>query len=254
MKTIVKYDLLYWQRTSKFIVLGALGLFLSGLSVLTARYFNYIIEFALRSEGIDIEMPEPTVLESYTQFFSNFNQIFLWVVLFVAVAFFTRDRTRGHLPLLFSKPLSRIHFILSKSLLISLTVLVTLLASAVVFGYYTYFLFDTFALGRFLLALLGFYAFVLMIVHTGLLVSAASKSYWVPALSALGLYFVASLLTILDFGVLKYMPWHLAAYPLVYAHGQLDTSVLLWATALAFALSAVMVLLSLRLFKSRPIV
>ena len=254
MKTILKYDVLYWQRTSKFIVLGALGLFLSGLSVLTARYFNRIIEFALRSEGIDIEMPEPTVLESYTQFFSNFNQIFLWVVLFVSVAFFTRDRTRGHLPLIFSKPIHRSHFILAKSLIASVTILVVLLASSIVFGYYTYFLFETFALGRFLLAVLGYYVYVMLVVHTGLLVSAVSKSYWVPALSALGVYFVTSILTILDFGVLKYMPWHLVGYPMTYAHEQLETAVLLGAIGLGVCASILMVIIALRVFKSRPIV
>lgn len=254
MKTVLKYDVLYMQRTSKFIVLGALGLFLSGLSVLTARYFNRIIEFALRSEGIDIEMPEPTVLESYTQFFSNFNQIFLWVVLFVSVAFFTRDQTRGHLPLLFSKPIRRSHFILAKSLIIHVTVFVVLLASSVVFGYYTYFLFDTFAVGRFLLAVLGFYVYVMVIVHTGLLVSAVSKSFWMPALAALGVYFLTSLLTILDFGILKYMSWHLAVYPMTYAHGQLDTAVLLGAMGLGALVSVLMILFALRLFKSRPIV
>jgi hypothetical protein len=67
MKTLIKYDFYYLRKTAKFIIFPALAFLLAVMSPLTAKYMNDILSFALGSQEVPFEFPEPTVMESYTQ-------------------------------------------------------------------------------------------------------------------------------------------------------------------------------------------
>lgn len=254
MKTIIKYDVLYFKKTSKFIVFGILGVFLAGFSALTAKYFNLIIEFSLGQEGIDVTLPEPTVLESYTQFFSNFTQIYVFVLMFVAIMFFIQDKTRGHYPLLFTKPLYRSHYLLSKSIVITATVVVSYFISALFFGYYTYFLFGEFDVGLFLIASLAFIAFMVLMVHLGLVFSVVFKTYLGAIMVPIAIFILFGLLTPLDGGIMKYFPQHLLVYPVSLMDNSVAVSVVVITSLIALVISGGLIYLSIKLFQSKSLI
>ena len=255
MKTIVKYDLWYLQRTSKFIVIGMLGVLLTGMSVLTARFMNEIMAFAFKQEGLEVPLFEdPTAYDSYVQFYGNFTQIFLLVLLFVSIAYFTFDSSRGHYPLIFSKPFDRKQYVLIKSILISLTVLVALVVSGLFFSYYTIVLFDGFEWGKFWLSLLIYYIFLLLILHVGLYFSMLLKSYMMPVVYTLIIFFGFSILTTIDFGFLQYMPWNLVNVPLEMLANELTVGESLVSAVIGVALIAVLLILSMRTFKNKELI
>ncbi len=253
MKTIVSYDLMYFKKTSKFIVFGVLGIFLAGFSALTARYFNVIIEYSLGQEGIDIVLPEPTVLESYTQFFSNFTQIYLFVTLFIAVMFFMQDKTRGHYPLIFTKPILRSHYILSKSLIISLTIIISYIVSSLFFGYYSYVLFDTFDVGLFSIASLAFIVYCLLVIHIGLIASVIFKNFLGAIILPVSLFVLFGLLSPIHGGIFAYFPYHLMNYPLALMSESVEVSTVLLTTLIGFVLIVVLLFSSIRLFQNRSL-
>ncbi len=253
MKTIIKYDWMYLVRTSKLFVIGILGVLLAGLSAVTAKYFHEIMAYAFRQEGIDVEFEEATVFESYNQFFGNFNQFYLFVVLFIAVAFFTHDKTRGHYPLIFSKPIRRSTFLVSKSLLLMGVVLASLMLSAIIFGYYTFYLFDEFAAGLFILSILAYFVYLMLFVHVGLVFSVIMQSYMGSIAMTIIVFFVASLLTILDWNLLAYLPIHLGNYALLVMNGNVPIQTLLITVGVGVVLIAGLIALSISLFNKKAL-
>lgn len=241
------------KKTAKFIVLGVLGIFLSGLSVISARYFNVLMEMALEQEGVSVSLPESTVFESYTQFYSNFNQIFLIVFIFIGVAFFTRDKTRNHYPLLFTKPIKRQDFILSKSIIITITLIVSIVMASIFFVYYTLIIFDTFHYSRFALSILAYTSLMIFLLHIGLYFSVIFKNYIAAAGVTLLVFFLFPLVNLLSFGFFKYLPTHLAAYPLMIMENQVEISVLVITSIIGLVVSAGLLYLTTWTFNKKSL-
>ncbi len=254
MKTMLRYDFTYLWKTFKFVVMGGLGFFLAGLSVLTARFMPEIFRLAFADSDIIIDLPDPTVMDAYEQFFSNFTDLFVIVVIFLMVAFFTRDETAGHAPLIFSKPLRRRNYILTKSLWMVVTVFATLLMSGLVFMYYTAFLFDGLDMARFMLSLFALGVFIIFLLHIALFFTVWTKTYLAPVgLTFLVFLLVFSLLNMLQRGVFRFFPNQLMRYPLRYLQGEVSGGVL-WATiAIAIGLSAGLLLATIAKFEEKEL-
>lgn len=240
-------------KTAKFIVVGVLGVFLSGLSVISARYFNVLMAMALEQEGISVSLPESTVYESYTQFYSNFNQIFLIVFIFIGVAFFTRDKTKNHYPLIFTKPIKRQDFILSKSMIITITLILSVVLASIFFVYYTLVMFDDFHYGKFALSILAYTSLMILLLHIGLYLSIVFKNYIAPVGITLLIFFLFSLINLLSFGIFKYLPSHLSAYPLMIMEDKVEVSVLLVSSIIGLILSAGLLFLTIRTFNKKSL-
>ena len=253
MKILFKYDFTYLWKTHKLLVIVVLALFLSMLSVLTAYFLNDILQSAFDTDEMCIPLTEPTVYDSYSEFFNNFTQIYLLVVLFLSVAFFTRDATRDHLPLIFSKPLKRADYIFSKSLWYVIYVLVGLIVGGFVFGIYTYLLFETFHGVRFMIALLGFYVFLLLLGHVALLFSTLFKSYLAPAALTFGVFIMFSIVNMFDQGILKYLPNQLMQSPMLLLTEQINYQTMFISIILGIFLVVVLLMISVKLFRKKSL-
>jgi ABC-type transport system involved in multi-copper enzyme maturation permease subunit len=254
MKTIIKYDFGYFKKTSKFLIIAVISVFLSGLSALTAKYFNVIIEYALIQEGIEIALPPVTVLESYNQFYSNFNQVYLFMMIFIAIAFFTFDQTRGHYPILFSKPLKKAHYILSKSILITGFSFISLLVSGLVFGYYTYLLFGSFDTLNFMITLGLLFLYVCFITHIALLLSVIFNHYLLPLIITIVLYFSFSILIFIKWGVLKYLPVQIPNYQINIMQEDIKIIDVALTSLVSVGLILLFLYVSIKLFEKKPLI
>ena len=140
MKKLLKYDFFYLFKTSKFLVIGAVFVMFSVISPLTTKYINEILSFLLNGADSPIEIPVPTIYTAYSQYISDLYEICFMVVLFVVVSIFIRDKTKGLLPLILSKPINRTKYVLSKYISVLVLILGSLLLGYLTFSYYTYFL------------------------------------------------------------------------------------------------------------------
>lgn len=254
MKTLLKYDFLYMKKTSKILVFLVLGVFLSGLSVLTARYLNDILKFAFEQEGLGgIVLPDVTVMDAYVQFHSNFQQIFFFVLIFVGISFINHDASKGYDVWILSRPVKRYEYLLSKTIVLNTLVFVTLVVSAVVFAYYTYFIFDEFAYGRFSLGLLMFMVFTKMFTQIFLLLGVIFRQTLLPVILSFVLFFTLSALSAIEWSVFKYLPGNLLSMPLSLFNGDIEWSLVLITMLVATVISIVCFIASVKIFETKQI-
>lgn len=249
MQTLLKYEWFYFKRTSKIMILTILGVFLSGLSVLTARYLNEIIAFALaQDEGIHIELPPSTVLDSYLQFFNNFQQIYFLVVIFILIGFFNQEASKGYQSWLFSRPIKRSNYLFSKLIMGFLLVITTLLISSLVFAFYTRVVFETFSISTFSLALMVFIVFIIFYLTFMLLMCVIFRRNTLPMVISVFLYFVLSGLAAITWRFFKYLPSQLLVMPIEIVQDKHDLTTVLITSGIALSVSVIFVLLSLKIF------
>ena len=228
MKILIKYDFYYLRKTAKFIIFPALAFLLAIMSPLTAKYMNDILAFALGSEGIPLEFAEPTVMESYTQYYGNLYEIFLWVVIFVSVGIFVRDKTKILIPLILTKPISRTKYLLSKYITLNILLFVSLLLGYIVFGYYTYVLFgEVDMLGMFYGTLL-FMLYILFITAISLFASAIFDTYILAMFFTFGIYIIVNLFNIFKATLFQYFPGQIINAIIEILVGTIDTSELIF--------------------------
>ena len=113
---LLKYDFIYLWRTYKFLIFPAVAVLFAFASPLTAKYINELLALLTTTTGGDplIVLPDPVIQDSYAQYLSNLYEIFLIVCIFVSVSVFMRDKNKGLLPLVLSKPINRTNYLLSK--------------------------------------------------------------------------------------------------------------------------------------------
>jgi len=206
MFKLLKYDFYHLRKTSKFIIFPVIIVIFAILSPITARYMNELLDLALADSGINIVLTDPVVLDSYLQYIGNLYETILYVVLFVGVGFFIKDKTKGLLPLVLSKPISKTKYVLSKYISISVLILLSLLMGYVVFSYYTYFIFDEVDMIGMLLTTLLFFVFIIYILSIALFTSIYFKSYLASVSITFGVYIITSMLTIFEVSVFQYLP------------------------------------------------
>ena len=206
MIKLLKYDFYHLRKTSKFIVFPVVIVLFAIISPLTARYMNELLDLALGESGLDFVFPEPVVLDSFIQYMGNLYEIVLYVVIFVGVGFFIKDKTKGLLPLVLSKPISKVKYILSKYISISILIFVSLLLGYLVFSYYTYFIFKEIdLLDGFIMTLL-FFEYTLYILSISLFTATHFKSYIAAVSVTFGIYFLTSILTFFKVFIFQYLP------------------------------------------------
>lgn len=207
MLKLFKYDLFYLRKTQKFIVFGGVFVLFSILSPLTAKYIGEILGFFLPGEDLGSLFPDATVWLAYEQYISDLYETIFFVVLFVSVSVFIRDKSKGLLPLVFSKPINRTYYIVSKYLSFLLLLASSILLGYLLFTYYTYFLFDEVFFWKGL-AMMGMYFLYLALISSiALFFATIFKTYLLAVLSTFGVYIVLSILSLFgEYGIFQYLP------------------------------------------------
>ncbi len=131
-----KKEITEYVRTSKIIILGTVFLLFGMMNPVLAKFTPEIIKAA----GLDINLPEPTALDSWAQFFKNVGQMGLVVVVIVFSGIMANEFSKGTLINILTKGLKRKTVILSKfavaSVLWTLSYLFCLLVTALYTAYF----------------------------------------------------------------------------------------------------------------------
>ncbi len=238
MKKLLKYELLYLRKTKKFTVFVGLFLFFSIISPLTAKYIKEILSFVLLGMDFDLPLPDPTVYTAYEQYSSDLFETIFYVILFMSVSIFIRDKTKGLLPLIFSKPINRTKYIISKFLAFQILIIVSISLGYIVFTYYTYFLFGEIFFFKGLLMMLFYYIYLFFITSIALLFSLIFKSYFTAILATFGIYITFAIFSALgEYGLFQYLPGMVTNNIVAILYERADTSQILGTIAVTLALS-----------------
>lgn len=99
-------------KNFKWIALGCVLLIFAMLSPVTAKLMPEIFQGI--DVGIQFEIPEPTFVDAYAQFFKNMNQIVMILIVFLFSGNIAQEINQGTALMMFSKGLSRPAFVLAK--------------------------------------------------------------------------------------------------------------------------------------------
>lgn len=127
-----KKELIEYWRTYKILILILVFLLFGMMNPVLAKFTPEIIKAA----GVDINLPDPTAMDSWAQFFKNVGQMGMLVVIIVFSGIVANELSKGTLITILTKGLTRRTVILSKYLVASvLWTLAYLLCLAVTYGY-----------------------------------------------------------------------------------------------------------------------
>ena len=243
---LLKYDFMYLKRTSKFIIFPAVAIVFAILSPLTAKYMNELLELL----GVDfVNLPDPTVIDSYSQYISNLFEIFIIVVLFVAVSMFIRDKTKGLLPLVLSKPIDRTKYLLSKYFSLLSVLIVTLIASGLVFGYYTYVIFGEIDVVALMNVTLLFILYTMFIMSVSMLFSMLFNSYPAASILTFVTYIVLNILGGFGASVLDFLPGRIMIRITEVLLDTVDGSIMFWNLFTTIVITIGLMILSIYKFR-----
>ena len=239
MKKLLKYEFYYLRKTQKFTVFAGIFILFSIISPLTAKYLQEILAFVLNGQDLGIPLPDPTVYTAYEQYISDLYETIFFIVLFVSVSIFIRDKTKGLLLLVFSKPVNRTAYILSKYVSFLSLLFVSTLIGYLLFTYYTYFLFDEvfFMKGLGMMAL--YFLYLAFISSVALFFSTVSKSYLLAILPTFGVYILFSILTLFGTApILEYFPGMIIANIAEIIRDVSTTSSIIWTVVVTLIITS----------------
>lgn len=135
----VKKECLEQTRTYKLLILLLVFFIFGMISPLMAKLMPEILS-SMPMDGITITVPEPTAIDSYSQFFKNLTQMGLIVLVLLFSGTLTTELSKGTLINVLTKGLTRYSVILAKyTVALGLWSLALGLSLGVTYGYTAYF-------------------------------------------------------------------------------------------------------------------
>jgi ABC-2 type transport system permease protein len=181
----LRKELLEHVRNYKVLILLSVSAIFGMMSPLTAKMMPDILA-NVKVEAMVLKVPEPTFIDAFVQFFNNFSQMGMAILLLVFGGLLSQDLVKGTLIIPLSKGLSRYAVILAKyAAALILWTLSYVLAVAIHYGYTLYLfkpisvghlffsLFCLWLFGAFLLAILLMASVITRGIYGGLFVTAA---------------------------------------------------------------------------------
>lgn len=150
-------------RSYRILILGIVFLLFGLTSSLMAKMLPEIIA-SMPMEGMTITIPEPTALDSYSQFFKNTAQMGSVALLLVFSGVLSMELSRGTLINVLTKGLSRTSVILAKYTMMTLIWTVVYSMSALISYGYTVYLFEDYNVTNTFYALFMFWIFGLFLL------------------------------------------------------------------------------------------
>jgi len=217
-----KKEILEYVRTFKMMILVIVFLILGFMSPVTAKYTPEIID-KFMPQGMNITLPEPTILDSWTQFFKNITQLALIVIVIMFSGLIANELSRGTLVNMLTKGMPRRTVILAKFTSAGLIWTICYwLAFAVTLFYSELFWDDTKVLNLGIAALCVWF-FGLLLIGTLLLGGVLFNNYYGSLLLA-GVLVVAMLIISMLHSAAKYSPYKLVSFNMELLEGTAEVS------------------------------
>jgi ABC-2 type transport system permease protein len=244
-----KKELVEQLRTYKCLILLAVFFLFGMTSPLLAKLMPEIFA-GMELQGMKIVIPEPTVLDAYTQFFKNLTQMGLLVILLIFGGTLSNELMRGTLINILAKGLPRHTVLLSKFMAAVLLWTVAYgMAAAVNYGY-TEYLFTNTAVNNLGFSLFCLWLFGCLVLALIILSSTiASGNFGGLILSSISI--VIMLILSIFPSLEKFNPITLASKNIALLSGEASVEELLITIAITCGLLVGSLLLSVVLFRKK---
>jgi ABC-2 type transport system permease protein len=247
----IKKEFMEHARTYKLLIMLIVFTAFGIISPLTAKLTPEIIEAAL-PENVTIIFPEPTALDSWTQFFKNISQMGLIVTVIIFNGVTSNEISKGTLVILLTKGLSRVNVILSKAVCIALVWTACLLITFAITWGYTEYLFETESVKNLLFSVFCLWLFGIWLSAVLMLSASAIKNAY-GSLLITGGVIVACMLVNLIPGASRFNPVMLASFNMDLLTGATEPAALMSACVLTTGLTAACLCLAVVIFKKRQL-
>ena len=155
-RTLLAKEFLEQRRTSKLLIFLAVFFIVGIMSPLLAKYTPELLrsipdmppEF---TELMSKLFPEPGLKDAIDQYVKNTSQFGILLVIVLTMGVIAQERERGTAAMLFSKPVKRSAFVLSKWLAGMATVTASVILASLACAVYTVFLFGSLPIGEYLI-------------------------------------------------------------------------------------------------------
>ena len=191
-----KKELLEQIKTYKVLILFSIFFAIGILSPLTAKLLPQIFKIVGISD-IQISLPTPTFIDSYTQLFKNITQVGFIIILLMLNGNISNEISKGTLINLLSKGLSKNIVIFSKLFISIIIWTLSLLISTITTYIYTLFLFENHSIKGLILSCFCVWLFGILIITLILFSSILIHPYYGGLLLSLSLLSILFLLNLI---------------------------------------------------------
>ncbi len=210
-KVLLKKDIHEILKTYKLYVVPAIFMFFGFTSPIIAKYMPEFIK-SMATSGLKIELPTPTWIDAFEQFFKNLNQIGFLAIILTTMGSIAEEKSKGIIHLILSRPVSRWSIILSKYTASSLLVFFSLILGFIACAYGTFILFHEIMFQDSIIAILLYFIYSLFILSLTIFASSIARSTTIAATISIGGFFFFSILSSINPFLSKYTPGGLTNY------------------------------------------
>jgi len=195
-RILLAKEFLEQRRTSKLLIFMAVFFIVGTISPLLAKYTPQLLRSIpdIPPEFAEL-IPEPSLKDSISQYAENTSQFGVLLVIVLTMNVITQERERGTAGMLFSKPVKRRTFVLSKWLAGMLTVTAGVIISSMACAIYTTILFGELPIGKYLIFNLLLLLFLAVYLSVALLASALARTQGMAAAIAFGFLVILMILS-----------------------------------------------------------
>lgn len=241
-------ELIESWRNFKSIAILIVFIIIGVLSPFTALIMPDILDMVMKDSGITAEIPESTALDSYTQFFTNMNQLGLVIFIIVFGSILTHEFNRSTLVNLVTKGLKRTNVIVVKSTFLICIWTVGYAASALVTYAYTLYYWDE-TVDHLLLSLAMTWIYGVFIISLIMLASTLFTNSFIAVLFSVVTVVVAMVMAGIHPDAAGYLPQYLIGNNVDLLAGNIETGDVLWPSIVTVAVSLVLFTLAVLRFK-----
>jgi ABC-2 type transport system permease protein len=247
----LKKEIVESIRTYKLFIMLVVFLMFGIMNPLVAKLTPYIIE-TLIPDGVSIVIPEPSALDSWTQFFKNITQMGLIVMVVVFNGILVTEVSKGTLINMLTKGLSRKAVILSKYTCMALIWTTSILASFLVTWGYTVYLFPTDKVNNLFFSVFCLWLFGLALLSLLMFASTLINSNY-GSLLLVGVTVVAGMLLNLIPNFHKYNPLSLSTKNMELLTNTVSPSSLYNVIGITAIITVTLIVLSILIFRKKQI-
>lgn len=168
--TFTKKEFMESLRTYKFFILIIIMAIFGLMSPIIAKITPDLLS-SMDLAGMEISLPDPTYIDSFSQFFKNITQMALIAIILLFSTSVCHERIKGSCILMLTKKLSRTSFILSKFFSMCILWTVSYVISVITAIYYTKYLFPYDNIENMVLSFGCLWLFVILILSISIFCS-----------------------------------------------------------------------------------
>lgn len=206
--SFIKKEFLEYSRTYKVLILGMVFFIFGVMGPITAKMMPDLMA-SFMPKGATLNLPEPSAIDAWAQFFKNIPQMGLFVLVILFGGILSSEISKGTLVIVLTKGLSRNTVIASKfTAMVCMWTFGYLIAALTSLGY-TLYLFPNSTVHHTFFALFLLWVFGVFIVSALLFSASATKNIYGTLIGTGLMVAIMTLLNIIP-TIQKYVPLHLA--------------------------------------------